>query len=125
MTSQTDNKQSQYKLLPDISRNKGYQTMKLGQLIEYNMRNVLLEKSCTKWSGDTSPRLFFKKSKIEHISRSTVSSLTQFVLLYVQVEIYQNILKLRSLPLAFTSNKALLKKNRSGTGLLPHFLHDL
>ena len=42
MTSQTDNKQSQNKLLPDISRNKGYQTMKLGQLIEYNMRNVLL-----------------------------------------------------------------------------------
>ena len=29
---------------PNISRSKGYQIMELGQLIEYNMRNVLLEK---------------------------------------------------------------------------------
>ena len=35
-----------------------------------------------------------------------------FVLLYVQVEGYQNILKLRCRPLAFTSYKAFLKTKR-------------
>ena len=33
---------------PNISRIKGNQTMESGQLIEYNMRNIFLEKSCTK-----------------------------------------------------------------------------
>ena len=38
--------------------------MKLGQLIEYNMRNIFLEKSYTKCSGETIPRPFSKKSKL-------------------------------------------------------------
>ena len=29
----------------NISRSKGNQTMKFGQLIEYNLRNIFLEKS--------------------------------------------------------------------------------
>ena len=40
------------------------QTMKLGHLIEYYMRNVFLEKSYTKCVGEPSPRLFYKKSKL-------------------------------------------------------------
>ena len=32
-------------VLPNISRSKGNQTMKLGQLIEYKMRNIFLKKS--------------------------------------------------------------------------------
>ena len=35
-------------MLPNISRCKDNQTIKFGQLIEYNMRNVFLEKSYTK-----------------------------------------------------------------------------
>ena len=35
-------------ILPKISRIKGNQTMKFDQLIEYNMRNIFLEKSYTK-----------------------------------------------------------------------------
>ena len=31
-------------ILPSISRSKGNQTMKIGQLIEYNMRNIFLQK---------------------------------------------------------------------------------
>ena len=42
--------------------------MKFGQLIEYNMRAILLEKSFSKCDGDTIPRLFLKMIKIEHIS---------------------------------------------------------
>ena len=40
------------------------QTMKLGQLIEYNLRNIFLEKSYTKCGGETIPRPFSKKSKL-------------------------------------------------------------
>ena len=35
-------------ILTNISRRKGNQTMKFGQLKEYNMRNNFFEKSCTK-----------------------------------------------------------------------------
>ena len=35
-------------ILPDISRSKGNQSMKFGQLIEYNVRNIFLQKSCMK-----------------------------------------------------------------------------
>ena len=31
-------------ILPNISRSKGQQTLKFGQLIEYNMRNIFIEK---------------------------------------------------------------------------------
>ena len=48
--------------LPNISRNKGNQTMKFGQVIEYNMKNIFLEKSHTKCGGETIPRPFSKKS---------------------------------------------------------------
>ena len=41
-------------ILHNISRSKGNQTMKFGQLIHYNMRNIYLEKSYTKCSGKTS-----------------------------------------------------------------------
>ena len=37
--------------------------MKFGQLIEYNMRNIFIEKSYIKYGGETTPRAFFKKSK--------------------------------------------------------------
>ena len=38
--------------------------MKFGQLIEYNMRNIFLEKPYPKCSGETIPRSFSKKSKL-------------------------------------------------------------
>ena len=38
--------------------------MKFGQLIEYNMRNIFLEKSYTKCGGETSPRPFSEKLKL-------------------------------------------------------------
>ena len=51
-------------ILPNISRSKDNQIMKLGQLIQYNMRNVFLEKSYTKCGGETSLRPFSEKSKL-------------------------------------------------------------
>ena len=38
--------------------------MKSGQLIEYNLRNIFLEKSYTKCGGETIPRPFSKKLNI-------------------------------------------------------------
>ena len=38
--------------------------MKFGQLIEYNMRNIFVEKSYTKYAGETIPRPLSKKSKL-------------------------------------------------------------
>ena len=52
--------------LPNISRSKSKQTMKIGQLIEYNMRKFCFEKSYTKYSGETTSRHFSKKI-IKHI----------------------------------------------------------
>ena len=50
-------------ILANISSNKDNQRMKLGQLIEYNMKNIFLQKSYTKYR-DASPRPFSKKSKL-------------------------------------------------------------
>ena len=38
--------------------------MKFDQLIEYNMRNIFLEKSYTKCGGETSPGPFSEKLKV-------------------------------------------------------------
>ena len=38
--------------------------MKLDQLIEYDIKNIFLEKSYTKYGTETIPRPFTKKSKL-------------------------------------------------------------
>ena len=48
-------------ILTNIARSKGNQAMKFGQLIEYNPRNIFLEKSYKKRGGDTIPKPFSKK----------------------------------------------------------------
>ena len=54
-------------ILTNISRYEGNQALKLAQLIEYNLRNILLAKPYTKCSGETIPKPFLQKIKIEHI----------------------------------------------------------
>ena len=49
---------------PNITKNKGNQTVKCGQLIEYNMRNIFLEKSYTKCVGESILRPISTKSKL-------------------------------------------------------------
>ena len=51
-------------ILSNISWSKGNQAIKFGQLREYNMRNIFLEKSYTKCSGETGPRPFSGKLKL-------------------------------------------------------------
>ena len=45
MTSQPGQQTITMQVLPNISRSKGSQTVKAGEWIEYNMRNIFLEKS--------------------------------------------------------------------------------
>ena len=52
-------------MLPNISRSKLNQTMKFGQLIEYKMRNIFLEKTCIKPVGEASSRPFYEKSILD------------------------------------------------------------
>ena len=61
MTSQPGKQTILIHMSPNISRSKGNQEMKFGQLIEYNMTNIFLEKSYKKCSGETIPRPFSKK----------------------------------------------------------------
>ena len=56
MTSQLGQKTILIHILPNISRSKGNQTMKFGQLIDYKMRNIFLEKSYSTFGGEASPR---------------------------------------------------------------------
>ena len=71
MTSQPGQQTIAIHILPNISRNKGNQTMKFGQLIEHNMRNItfiehniFVEKSYTKCAGGIIPRASSKISKL-------------------------------------------------------------
>ena len=56
MTSQPGKQIIAIYTFPNISRSKGNQTMKFGQFIEYNMRNIFLGKSYTKCGGEAIPR---------------------------------------------------------------------
>ena len=101
----------------NISISKGNQAMKFGRFIEYNSRNIFLEKS----------------HKCEHISITItqnwaylwINILKIYIFCFVcQVEFYRKWLTLSCRPFAFTSQN-LLKKTKSGLELisLPHFLH--
>ena len=51
-------------ILSNISRSKGNQALKIGQLKEYNMKNIFRQKSYTKCGRETISRTFSKKSKL-------------------------------------------------------------
>ena len=78
MTSKPGYKAIVMYILPNILRSKSNQTIKLGQLIKYDMRNIFLEKSCTKCGGETSPRPFLKNQNWA-ISGSLIRNVIKFV----------------------------------------------
>ena len=59
------------------------------------MRNISHEKSHIKCGGETSPRQFFKKSKLLIFLGQQSEIFKSLILCYVQVEDDQNIFKLR------------------------------
>ena len=68
-------------------------TMKCDRLIEYNMRNIFLEKSYTKCGGETFSRPFSKNSKLSIPLDQLSKVLHGLFLLYVKLsamEMYWN-----------------------------------
>ena len=65
--------------------------MEFDQLIECNMRNIFLEKSCTKCGGETSSRPFSEKLKLNVSLNQKSRVLYCLFLLYAElraIEIY-------------------------------------
>ena len=59
MTSQSGQETITIHILHNILRSKENQAMKFGQLIEYNNRNIFLQKSYRKHPEKLAPDLFF------------------------------------------------------------------
>ena len=59
MTSSTQKQIIAEHILPNISRSKSNQAMKLSQLIKYNVRNIFQKKSCRELGRETIPFPFF------------------------------------------------------------------
>ena len=72
-------------ILANISRSKVNQTMKFGQLIEYNLRNIFVEKSHSKYGRETIPRLLSKKSKLSISLNQKYKILNSLFLLYANL----------------------------------------
>ena len=124
MTSQTGKQTITIHISTDISRSKDNWTMKFAQVIEYNIRNIFLEKSCANVLEKLVLDLFLKNQNWAYLWINSLKfrSVCSLFLLYVQFEDYQNILKLRFWPLAFTSFKGFLEnKKRFGTSLSVSF----
>ena len=64
MTLQPGKQTNAKHIVPNISRSRGNQKMKLGHLVKYNIRNNFFEKSYRECGGETIPRTFSKKSKL-------------------------------------------------------------
>ena len=76
MTSQPGKQTIVIQIL-SVSRSKGNQAMKFGQLIKYNMRNIFLEKSYAKFSGKTEcPDSFLKNQNWDHLWINSLKSHT-------------------------------------------------
>ena len=76
-------------MLPNISRS----TVRFGQLIEYNIRNIFLEKSYTRCGKDTIPRSLAKNPKLNISLDQQFQVLYSLFLLYAKfraIEIYRN-----------------------------------
>ena len=95
MTSQTGQQLITMPILSNISRSKGNQSMKFGQLIEHNMGKIPLEKSWTNRKGEISPRPFCKQSELSISLGQQSEMLEGLFLLHIQVDVYQKILKLK------------------------------
>ena len=60
MTSQPGEQTIAIHILPNMSRSKGNQAIKYGQLIEYYMKNIFVERSYTKVVEKLFPDLYLK-----------------------------------------------------------------
>ena len=103
--------------LLNISRTKGNQTIKFGQLIKYNIRNIFLENHTQNVAEKLFPDPFLKNEKRSCFWINRLKFYTVFFIV-CQVEGHRNILKESRRPLDFISYKAFLKKTKRGVELI-------
>ena len=87
MTSQPGLEINVIHIMPSILRSKGSQTMKFAQLIDYNMRNIFLQKS------ETSPRPLSERWKLSITLDQLAKVSDSLFLLYAKlraIKIYWN-----------------------------------
>ena len=72
-------------LFPNMSRSKGNQAVKFDQLIEYNIRNIFVEKLYTKYGGETISCSLSKKSKLSISLNQLCKLLNSLFLLYAKL----------------------------------------
>ena len=80
----------------NISRSKDNQTMRFGQLIQYNIRNIFLKKI---------------HKKCRNLWNSSVIFYTVFLI--CKVEVYRSTLKISCRPIVFTTNEDFLKNKKN------------
>ena len=112
-------------ILFNVSRSKGYQTLKLGQVVEYNKRNKFLQNSYRKWDWETSSRLLFVFWK-----NATWDKSKQFAAQFQSLSIVFNLANKNKIKktLECRSRDMLhfdFLKNGLGLDYSPHFMHDL
>ena len=99
--------------------------MKFGQLIEHNMRNIILEKPYTKCDGETNSRPSSGKLKLTVFLDQQPKNLYSFFLLHGKLRAIETYWNWAADHLLVPHMKPLRKINRSGTSPpLPHFLHN-
>ena len=89
------------------------------------MRNIFLKKSNTKYGGEDSPRPFYKKSKIEHISGSTAWNVVQFVFIVCPSGCVPKYTKTKAVITCFDFIKSFFQKTKRVLDLvfLSYFLY--
>ena len=101
LTSQPEKQSVAIHILPNMSRRKSNQTKKFGQLVEYNMKNIFLEKLYTKCGTKIStPDSFLKNQNWAYLC---VNSLKFYSVCFVvcQIQDNQNILNVSCKPVPF------------------------
>ena len=73
MTSQSGQETITIHILHNILRSKENQAMKFSQLIEYNNRNIFLQKSYGKRPKKLAPDLFFLKNALYGVKANSCS----------------------------------------------------
>ena len=81
-------------ILPNISRSKSNQNMKFSEFIEHN-RNIFLKNHTQNVLEKVVGDPFIKNTKLSISLDQQSEMFENLLLLYFQVEVYQNILKLR------------------------------
>ena len=101
-----------------MSRSKGNQAMKSGQLIECNMRNIFLERSYTNVIEKLFPGLFLKNQNWAYL---WINILKFHIFCFNCLPSWglSKVIELSYKPFAFTSYKVFLKNKESSGNSLP------